>query len=87
MRAARWTTSVWTWVRWCLTYTSDPSIRRRGRGFDMNGASEAEGVKSQVFEQLDVDMDQADDGAVVAGHGHAAQCTFLLLTRQLWKAG
>ncbi|WFD15628.1 proteasome regulatory particle subunit [Malassezia arunalokei] len=44
-----------------------------GRGFDMNGTSEAEGVKSQGFEQLDVDMDQADDGAVVAGHGHAAQ--------------
>ncbi|AYO42695.1 uncharacterized protein DNF11_1745 [Malassezia restricta CBS 7877] len=51
----------------------DPSIRRRGRGFDMNGASEAEGVKSQGFEQLDVDMDQADDDAPVAGHGHPAQ--------------
>lgn len=53
----------------------------------MNGTSEAEGVKSQGFEQLDVDMDQADDSAPVAGHGHAAQCTFLLLTRQLWRAG
>ena len=53
----------------------------------MNGASEAEGVKSQGFEQLDVDMDQADDDAPVAGHGHQAQCTCLLLTTQLWKAG
>ena len=87
MRAARWTTSVWPSVRWCLTDPSDPRIPRRGRGFDQNRTSEAEGVKSQGFEQLDVDMDQADDGAVVAGHGHAAQCTFLLLTRQLWKAG
>ena len=54
---------------------------------DMNGASEAEGVKSQGFELLDVDMDQADDDAPVAGHGHPAQCTCLLLTTQLWKAG
>lgn len=66
---------------------SDPSIRRRGRGFDMHGASEAEGVKSQGFEQLDVDMDQADDDTPVAGHTNAAQCTCILLTRQLWKAG
>lgn len=86
-RAARWTTSVWTLVRGHSTYTSDPSIRRRGRGFDMHGANEGEGVKSQGFEQLDVDMDQADDDAPVAGHANAAQCTFALLTRQLWKAG
>ena len=46
----------------------------------MHGASEAEGVKSQGFELLDVDMDQADDDAPVAGHGHPAPVSYTHLT-------
>ena len=43
------------------TDIKDARIRRRGRGFGANDSSEPDGVKSQGFEQLDVEMDKVDD--------------------------
>lgn len=58
-----------TYMVWApSTEMKDARIRRRGRGFGTNDSSEPDGVKSQGFEQLDVEMDKVDDDDGVKEH-------------------
>lgn len=50
----------------CLFLTTDPSVRRRGRGFGPGASDDLEGVKSGGFERLDAATHGADE--------HAARC-------------
>lgn len=57
----------------------DTQFRRRGRGFGMHDVVEADGVKSQGFEQLDVEMTNEEDAQNLANESDVkpAKCTCL----------